>query len=100
MEPVQTAVTESPFPISSKVRAKERVQFNCSSDAKQGLIKGFNLDTVALQEQFVIAYLNRSNHVLRLYRLAISGISGLVSDPRLILGVSNQGGSLGFHFGP
>lgn len=88
MESVHGEVAEITVSYISKVKAKDRPQVNCSTDAHHVLMKGFNLDTIALQEQFVVLYLNRSNHILGLYRLATGGVSGVISDPKLILGVA------------
>lgn len=88
MEAIQAAVAEITVSYINKQRAKDRPQIACSNDAHKILMKGFNLETIALQEQFVVAYLNRANQVLGLYRVATGGISGVVSDPRLILGVA------------
>src|SRR5690606_4846657 len=65
-----------------------RQQITCSRDAYTVLLKGFDQNIIALQEQFVVAYLNRANKVLGLYRLATGGISGVVCDPRIILAVA------------
>jgi DNA repair protein RadC len=88
MELISQPVSEINVIYKNKQRASERPLITTSSDAHKVLLTGFNLDTIGLQEQFVVAYLNRSNRILGLYRLAIGGVSGVVSDPRLILGVA------------
>ncbi len=45
-------------------------------------------NTCALQEQFIVLYLNRANRVLGVYKLSNGGITGTVADTRLILGVA------------
>jgi DNA repair protein RadC len=44
--------------------------------------------TIALQEHFFVAYLNRANKVIGVYHTSVGGISSTVSDPRLILGTA------------
>jgi DNA repair protein RadC len=48
----------------------------------------FPLDTIALQETFMVMYLNRANKVLGVYTASIGGITGTVADPKLILAVA------------
>jgi DNA repair protein RadC len=81
-------VSEINVVYKNKQRASDRPLITTSSDAYKVLLTGFNPDTIGIQEQFVVAYLNRSNRVLGLYRLATGGVCGVVSDPRLILGVA------------
>ncbi len=45
-------------------------------------------ESIALQERFVVMYLNRSNRVLGIYPISIGGITGTVADTRLILSVA------------
>jgi DNA repair protein RadC len=44
----------------------------------------FPSDTISLQEQFVVLYLNRANRVLGSYQLSKGGLTGTVADVRLI----------------
>ena len=44
-------------------------------------------DTISLQEQFVVAYLNKASRVLGIYKASTGGISATIADPRLIFGV-------------
>jgi DNA repair protein RadC len=59
-----------------------------SSDAVIYLMDGFDRDTMALQEQFVVMYLNRSNRILGIYKASKGGITGTVADPRVILAIA------------
>ena len=70
METIQGAVAEITVSYINKQRAKDRVQVTCSTDAYNVLMKVYNPDTIAVQEQFIVAYLDRSNRVIGLYRLA------------------------------
>jgi DNA repair protein RadC len=59
-----------------------------SSDALIYLMDAFDRDTMALQEQFVVIYLNRSNRILGMYKASKGGITGTVADPRIILAIA------------
>jgi DNA repair protein RadC len=48
----------------------------------------FSADTISLQEQFVVLYLNRANKVIGSYQLSKGGITGTIADVRLILSVA------------
>jgi DNA repair protein RadC len=48
----------------------------------------FPVDTISLQEQFVVLYLNRANRVIGSYQLSKGGITGTIADVRLILSVA------------
>ena len=57
-------------------------------DAYSELKSFFAEDTIALQEQFVVMYLNMSNRLLGVYPLSKGGISGTIAEIRLILSVA------------
>jgi DNA repair protein RadC len=84
MEAIQP-VSEISVVYVNRQKASERPTINGSSDAHRFLLKGFNQDTIAYQEQFVALYLNRANQVLGLYKVATGGQSSVVADPRMIL---------------
>jgi DNA repair protein RadC len=48
----------------------------------------YDEETIALQEQFIILYLNRANQVLGAYHAFTGGITGTVADIRIIMGVA------------
>ena len=48
----------------------------------------FPADTISLQEQFVVLYLNRANRVIGSYKLSKGGITGTIADVILILSVA------------
>ena len=57
-------------------------------DAFVEMVDFFPPDTIALQEKFVVMYLNRCNRVLGVYPLSTGGITGTMVDIRLILSVA------------
>jgi len=59
-----------------------------SVQAYEFMYSFFPPETIALQEHFFVAYLNRANKVIGVYHTSIGGISSTVSDPRLILGTA------------
>jgi len=59
-----------------------------SLDAYTEIKQFFDADTLALQEQFVVMYLNRANRVIGIYPLSTGGITGTVADLRLIVSVA------------
>lgn len=70
-------------------------QIRSSHEAYSHLLKFFNQDTLAIQEQFVAIYLNRSNCLLGGYLCSVGGITGTVADIRLILAVALKSGASG-----
>ena len=70
-------------------------QITCSNDAYLELKNWFSEDTLALQEQFVVLYLNRANRVLAAYEVSRGGLTGTVADPRLILSTALKLASVG-----
>ena len=74
-------VSYKPGLISSKI-------INDSNAAFDILVTLFPQDTICLQEQFVVLYLNRANKVIGSYQLSKGGITGTIADVRLILSVA------------
>ena len=57
-------------------------------DAFIEMVEFFPSETIALQEKFVVMYLNRCNRMLGVYPLSTGGITGTMVDIRLILSVA------------
>jgi DNA repair protein RadC len=95
MKAVQPAVAEIAIVYNNRQKASERTQINSSQDAHRCILTGFNPDTISLQEEFVAMYLNRANQVLGLYKVGVGGVTGVVCDVRLILGVALKIGAVG-----
>ena len=75
-------------------RIESRV-IRSSSDAYGLLIRWFDKDTISLQEQFLVAYLDRKNSVTSVYRASRGGITGTVADPRLIVTAALKTAAIG-----
>lgn len=89
MEPIkQYRVTEITVAYQQKSKAGDRPIISHSSDALIYLLKGYDKNTIGLQEQFVVAYLNVGNQILGIYRAATGGLTGTIADIRLILSVA------------
>jgi DNA repair protein RadC len=65
---------------------EEQPVITSSKDAYDFLYTFFPKETIALQEHFIVAYLNRANKVIGVYHASKGGVSGTIADPRLILG--------------
>ncbi|WP_276133516.1 JAB domain-containing protein [Polluticoccus soli] len=61
-----------------------------SDDAITVLRKFYSSDTIELQEQFIVLYLNRANQVIGVYKMSTGGITGTIADIRIMLGVALQ----------
>lgn len=68
----------------SKVKASERPKIKCSLDAFKLFNESWNPDTILHVEEFKILVLNRSNSVLGIMSVSKGGISGTVTDIRII----------------
>ncbi|MBS1640674.1 MAG: JAB domain-containing protein [Bacteroidetes bacterium] len=54
-------------------------------DAYTELVEFFPKNTIALQESFLVMYLNRASRVIGVYPLSTGGMTGTVADIRLII---------------
>ncbi len=81
-------VTEITVAYKPRKNYSNKQLFNSSADAGYYIIEGFDLKTIAMQEQFVVMYLNPANEILGLYRASKGGITGTVADVRIILSIA------------
>jgi DNA repair protein RadC len=72
-----------------KPKKQTRAKVTSSKDAYKYLLPYFRKEILALQEQFVVLYLNRANEVLGGYLCSLGGITGTIADVRLILGLKS-----------
>jgi len=82
----QLTLNEITVKYKPKKHIKEAVK--SSLTAFNNVIPFFNKDTIQMQEQFVVLYLNRSNEVIGGYKHSIGGITGTVADIRIILSIA------------
>ena len=57
-------------------------------DAYLKFIEFFPLESISLQERFVVMYLNQGNRCLGIFPTSVGGICGTVADIRIILSVA------------
>jgi len=69
----------------SKVPASQRRSIKCSRDAFDLFLQSWNLDTIEHSEEFKLLLLNRSNAVLGILAVSKGGLSGTVTDVRIIM---------------
>ena len=69
----------------SKVPASQRRKITSSRDANDLLKENWNHDTLEHSEEFKVLLLNRSNAVLGIIAVSKGGISGTITDVRIIL---------------
>lgn len=66
----------------------QSAKLSSSLTAHKFILPAFNPDTIACQEEFIVAYINRANYPLGVYKMGKGGMSGTVADIRLILSVA------------
>jgi DNA repair protein RadC len=81
----QITVSEVRLVYRTKIKASERLQVKCSKDAFDIFIGSWELDSIEHFEEFKLMLLTRSNKVLGIASISKGGISGTVTDVRVIL---------------
>jgi DNA repair protein RadC len=84
MKTQQTTIAEVQLIYKSKVKASERKKITCSRDAYEIFIENWNPDIIEFVEEFKILLMNRSNAVLGILEISKGGISGTVTDVRVV----------------
>ena len=87
METIST-VDEISVSYRPSIKNVERKKITCSQDSFREFKKFFDDDTIELNEQFMVMYLNRANKIIGVYKASVGGITSTVVDVRLILGVA------------
>jgi DNA repair protein RadC len=80
----QIEISEVQLIYRSKVPASQRVKISCSRDAYDLLLKSWDFNYIEFVEEFKMLLMNRSNAVLGILSVSKGGISGTVTDVRLI----------------
>lgn len=70
---------------SNKVSVSDRQQVRSSEDALKIFRECWDIETIELYEECKLMLLNRSNKVLGIAQISQGGISGTVTDVRIIL---------------
>ncbi len=71
-----------------KPKRTDSPRITCSEEGCKHALKFYDQNTIALQEQFIILYLNRANTVLGAHQLFTGGLTGTIADIRLIMGIA------------
>ncbi|MEI8225853.1 MAG: JAB domain-containing protein [Bacteroidota bacterium] len=84
MKTLQTTISEVQLVYRTRVKASERLQVKCSKDAFDIFMENWELDSIEHIEEFKLLLMNRSNSVLGILSVSKGGLSGTVTDVRLI----------------
>jgi DNA repair protein RadC len=85
MKTIQTNISEVKLVYRTKVKASERPQVKCSKDAFDIFMESWDLDSIEHIEEFKLMLLTRSNKVLGIAQISKGGVTGTVTDVRIIL---------------
>lgn len=91
MKTQQSTIAEVSLIYKSKVKASERPKVKSSRDAFLLFMEYWNQDTIEHIEEFKLLLLNRSNSVLGILEISKGGISGTVTDVRLVFQAAIKG---------
>jgi DNA repair protein RadC len=87
-EVTKNVVREISISYKPKKNSTEPPKISRSEDAYRHLITFFDKDTVGIQEQFVVMFLDHGNHVIGVFHASKGGITSTVIDSRLILSIA------------
>jgi DNA repair protein RadC len=79
-----TGVAEVQLTYKSRVPVSLRKKISCSRDAYNLFYENWNPEIIEFLEQFKILLMNRSNSVLGILEVSKGGLSGTITDVRLI----------------
>jgi DNA repair protein RadC len=91
----QTTVSEVQLIYKNKVKTSDRKKITCSRDAYNVFMDNWNPEIIEFVEEFKILLMNRSNSVLGILEISKGGISGTVSDLRVIFVAAIKGNASG-----
>ena len=84
MKQNQITISEVKLIYRTKIKASERLKVKSSKDAYDIFIENWDQDTIEHSEEFKLLLLNRSNSVLGIFPVSKGGLSGTITDVRLI----------------
>jgi DNA repair protein RadC len=85
MKTQQITISEVRLVYRTKGKASDRLQVKCSKDAFDIFMESWDLDSIEHIEEFTLMLLTRSNKILGIASISKGGISGTVTDVRIIL---------------
>jgi len=81
--------------ISYKPKIANHPIIKTSGDTYNHIAKFFPIETISLQEKFVVGYLNAANRLIGVYEMSRGGITNTIVDLRLLLAVALKTASTG-----
>jgi len=91
----QITVSEVQLIYKNRVKASDRKKISSSIDAYKIFIENWNPEIIEFVEEFKILLMNRSNSVLGILEISKGGISGTVTDVRVIFQAAIKGNASG-----
>ena len=91
----QITVSEVQLIYKNKVKASDRKKITCSSDAYKIFMDNWNPEIIEFVEEFKILLMNRANAVLGILEISKGGISGTVTDVRVVFQAAIKGNASG-----
>lgn len=85
MKSQQTTISEVKLVYRTKVKASERLQIKCSKDAYDIFMGSWDQDSIEHVEEFKVMLLTRSNRILGIATISKGGVSGTVTDVRIVM---------------
>jgi len=85
----------SEIEISYKPKRANHPVVKSSNDVYNYLVKFYPQETIALVEQFSVAFLNRANKILGIQVVSKGGLTGTIADPRLIMAAALKAAATG-----
>ena len=76
-----------------------KFKVTCSRDGANVMREIMNEDTLELQEEFVVIFLNNSNNSIGWMRLSVGGMTGTLVDIRLLFAAALKCGCVGMILG-
>jgi DNA repair protein RadC len=73
--------------VKYKNRKKLGPKINTANEAASILKSYFNKDTIHLQEEFIVLYLNNASNIIGVFKSSKGGITSTIVDIRIILAV-------------
>ena len=88
-------VAEVTLTYLTKVKPSDRLTVKCSGDAHKIFFDSWNQNTIEQKETFKMLLLNSANKVLGITTISEGGLSGTVTDVRLIYQYAIKGNACG-----
>ena len=88
-------VAEVSLTYVTKVKPSDRLTVKCSGDAHKIFFDSWNQNTIEHKETFKMLLLNRANKVLGITTISEGGLSGTLTDVRIIFQYAIKGNACG-----